>query len=134
MFRPPLRRSVVLPISSGPTDTTTTSQDIGRAFKMIEQAFETVVPGADPAMSGASPEALISRYCNHLGLPVPLQQATIFVVRKVIEEGTLAGRSPITIAGACIFFATHLWGMGKTGKEIGDVAGVQDSTIRLAYK
>ena len=85
-------------------------------------------------MSGASPEALISRYCNHLGLPVPLQQATIFVVRKVIEEGTLAGRSPITIAGACIFFATHLWGMGKTGKEIGDVAGVQDSTIRLAYK
>lgn len=110
-------------------------KDIGRCFKAIEQAFETAVPGATastPAPSSA--EALITRFCNHLGLPVPVQQAALTVVIKVNEDGILAGRSPITIAGACIYFATHLWGQGKSGKEIALVAGVQESTIRVAYK
>ena len=48
--------------------------------------------------------------------------------------GSLAGRSPLSVAGACIYMASHLVGKGKSAKEISAVAGVSDSTIRAAYK
>ena len=48
--------------------------------------------------------------------------------------GNLAGRSPLSVASACIYMASHLMGQGKTAKEISNVAGVSDGTIRNAYK
>lgn len=109
------------------------AQAIAQCFKVLERAFETSIPGAGPS-SSSSADSLITRYCNHLGLPVPVQRAAVFVVTRAGEEGILAGRSPITIAAACILFATALWGQPKSAKEIAAVAGVQDSTIRQSYK
>lgn len=48
--------------------------------------------------------------------------------------GSLAGRSPLSVAGACIYMASHLIGKGKSAKDISTVAGVSDGTIRSAYK
>lgn len=48
--------------------------------------------------------------------------------------GDLAGRSPLSVAAACIYMASHLLGKPKTPKEISNVAGVSDGTIRTAYK
>lgn len=65
---------------------------------------------------------------------MPIQSAAVIVVKRVGDLGVLAGRNPITIAAACILFVTTLWGHPKTAKEIAKVAGVQDGTIRMAYK
>lgn len=54
-----------------------------------------------------------------------------------ITEGavtSLSGRSPLSIVSACIYFASHLAGHGKSAKEISKVAKVSDGTIRTAYK
>lgn len=48
--------------------------------------------------------------------------------------GDLAGRSPLSVAAACIFMASHLLGKPKSAKDISVVAGVSDGTIRTAYK
>ena len=48
--------------------------------------------------------------------------------------GDLAGRSPLSVAAACIYMASYLLGKPKTPKEISMVAGVSDGTIRTAYK
>lgn len=48
--------------------------------------------------------------------------------------GDLAGRSPLSIAAACIYMASFLIGRPKTPKDISQVAGVSDGTIRTAYK
>jgi len=48
--------------------------------------------------------------------------------------GDLAGRSPVSVAAACIYMASHLLGEPRSAKEIGAVAGVSDGTIRTAYK
>ena len=53
---------------------------------------------------------------------------------KTSTTGSLAGRSPLSTAAACIFMAAHLMGQPKNAKEIQTVAGVSDSTIRHAYK
>ena len=48
--------------------------------------------------------------------------------------GSLAGRSPLSAAAACIYFVSHLLRQPKTAKEIAIVAGVSDGTIRTSYK
>ena len=48
--------------------------------------------------------------------------------------GALAGRSPLSAAAACIFFASYLMGDPKSAKDIGNIAGVSDGTIRTSYK
>lgn len=53
---------------------------------------------------------------------------------KMDGIGSLAGRSPLSIAGACIYMASHLMGQPKSAKDISAVAGVSDGTIRHAYK
>ena len=53
---------------------------------------------------------------------------------KMSTVGALAGRSPLSAAAACIYFASHLMGYPKTAKEISAVAGVSDGTIRTSYK
>lgn len=48
--------------------------------------------------------------------------------------GSLAGRSPLSVAAACIYMASYLMGTPKTPKDISTIAGVSDGTIRTAYK
>lgn len=53
---------------------------------------------------------------------------------KLTSNGSLAGRSPLSVAAACIYFVSHLLRQGKSPKDISLVAGVSDGTIRTAYK
>ena len=50
------------------------------------------------------------------------------------QLGSLAGRSPLSAAAACIYMISHLLKFPKSAKEISQVAGVSDGTIRTAYK
>ncbi|GAA5866618.1 hypothetical protein JCM1840_002402 [Sporobolomyces johnsonii] len=111
--------------------TSVNKKQITDCFKAIQKAFETTT-----ATSSASTDldSLITRYCNHLGLSVPLQRACAYTGTAVVEDGVLAGRSPITIASSCILFVTTLWGQRHDPKEIAKVAGVQDSTIRTGFR
>lgn len=52
----------------------------------------------------------------------------------MVERGSLAGRSPLTIAAVSIYMISYLMGDGKNPKEISAVADVSDGTIRSAYK
>ncbi|SCZ87527.1 BZ3500_MvSof-1268-A1-R1_Chr2-2g04993 [Microbotryum saponariae] len=114
--------------------TNVSKKDIATCFKLLTQLFETVHANQAPPSSASATDSLITRYCNHLGLSVPVQRAAVFVGTRVGEEGLLAGRSPITIASACILFATTLWGIPEPAAKISAVAGVQDSTIRMGYR
>jgi transcription initiation factor TFIIB len=44
------------------------------------------------------------------------------------------GRSPISVAAAAIYMASQASEDKKSQKEIGDIAGVADVTIRQSYK
>jgi transcription initiation factor TFIIB len=48
--------------------------------------------------------------------------------------GSLAGRSPLSAAAACIYMASHLMNESRSPREIAAVAQVSDGTIRTAYK
>ncbi|GAA6036540.1 hypothetical protein JCM8097_003557 [Rhodosporidiobolus ruineniae] len=111
--------------------TSVSKKEIAAAFKQIDKLFDTSSPhGA----ASTDLDSLISRICNHLALSVPLQRACSLAGQKAVDDGVLAGRNPITIASACIFFTTTLWGQRVSLPELAKVGGVQESTIRTGYR
>jgi transcription initiation factor TFIIB len=103
----------------------------------VNNLLKGVASGSDPYQTTHSTNAadLCIRYCNQLGLNgqqfVKVSQG---LAEKMSTVGDLAGRSPLSVAAACIYMASNLLGKPKSAKEISQVAGVSDGTIRTAYK
>ena len=131
--------------------------EIGRVYKTIEklliadaQANATVngldMPNVNPVAPPRNPgdvytptastnaSDLMIRFCNRLQLSASIQATCVELARRMAEAGTLAGRSPISIAAAGIFFISWLMGKGKSAKDVGEAAGVSEGTVRNAYK
>ncbi|KAH7330110.1 cyclin-like protein [Rhexocercosporidium sp. MPI-PUGE-AT-0058] len=129
--------------------TKVSKKDIGRTFKVLEKFFANdsedkakaasngLLPSSDTYQTTSSTNAseLCVRYCSQLGLS---RQSFVKVSQGLAEKmstvGDLAGRSPLSVAAACIYMASYLLGRPKSPKEISAVAGVSDGTIRTAYK
>jgi transcription initiation factor TFIIB len=86
-----------------------------------------------PTVSANASDLMI-RFCNRLQLPVNIQTVCVELAKRMEDDDILAGRSPVSIAAAGIFFVSWLMGKGKSVKEVGDVAGVSEGTIKGAYK
>jgi transcription initiation factor TFIIB len=69
-----------------------------------------------------------------LGLNFRIQSISQALAEKIPSIETLAGRSPLSNAAACIYFASNLLGQKTPSKEISQVASVSDATIKHAYK
>ncbi|KAI1303211.1 Transcription initiation factor IIB [Halotydeus destructor] len=102
-------------------------KEIGRCFKLILKALETSV---DVITTGD----FMSRFCSNLSLPSSVQRAATHIARKAVELDIVPGRSPISVAAAAIYMASQASVDKKSQKEIGDIAGVADVTIRQSYK
>lgn len=102
-------------------------KEIGRCFKLILKALETSV---DLITTGD----FMSRFCSNLGLPNMVQRAATHIARKAVEIDIVPGRSPISVAAAAIYMASQASDDKRSQKEIGDIAGVADVTIRQSYK
>ena len=80
------------------------------------------------------PKELCARFCNQLNLSFQITTISQQMAEKMDQGGMLAGRSPLSVAAACIYTASHFMGQPKSPKDISQVAGVSDGTIRNAYK
>lgn len=101
-------------------------KEIGRCFKLILKALETSV---DLITTGD----FMPRFCSNLDLPNHVQQAATYIARKAVELDIVPGRSPISVAAAAIYMASQASEDKRCQKDIGDIAGVADATIRQAY-
>jgi len=121
------------------TLTHVSKKTLGQCYKALEQAFNLTPGGSghqdrrlQKAMTG--PEDLLIRFCNHLDLPPNLQPICKDIIIKAREMGIADGRSPVSIAGGAIYFTCHLLGKVKSSREISQVAGVSEGTIKLVYR
>ena len=58
----------------------------------------------------------------------------LFRAKSSVDLDIVAGRSPISVAAAAIYMASQASDDKKTQREIADIAGVADVTIRQSYK
>ncbi|ESP00286.1 hypothetical protein LOTGIDRAFT_238621 [Lottia gigantea] len=102
-------------------------KEIGRVFKLIIKNHETNV---ELITTGD----FMSRFCTNLELPMKVQKAATCIARKAVDLDLVPGRSPISVAAAAIYMASQVSNTKKSQKDIGEVAGVAEVTIRQAYK
>ncbi|XP_053381051.1 transcription initiation factor IIB-like isoform X2 [Mercenaria mercenaria] len=102
-------------------------KEIGRVFKLILKTLETNV---ELITTGD----FMSRFCSNLSLSSKIQKAATHIARKAVDMYLVPGRSPVSVAAAAIYMASQASEDKKTQKEIGDIAGVAEVTIRQAYK
>ncbi|KAJ2129301.1 transcription initiation factor IIB, partial [Coemansia sp. RSA 678] len=102
-------------------------KDIGRTFKFLKSKL-----GANTGTTSSND--LIARFCSNLNLSQETWRITKLLTEKAKEMEHISGKSPLSIASACIYMASHLIGDGRDAKAISDIAGVGEATIKSTYK
>lgn len=102
-------------------------KEIGRCFKLIIKSLETNLEQITSA-------DFMSRFCGNLGLPIQIQAAATRIAKKAVDLDLVAGRSPISIAAAAIYMASQASADKRTAREIGEIAGAAEVTVRQTYR
>lgn len=102
-------------------------KEIGRTSRALVKELRLRVP---PAM----PREYIPRFCTDLSLPVKVQSRALQLLADTENHDALAGRGPTGIAAASIYLAGILEHNRRTQREVADVAGVTEVTIRNRFK
>ncbi|MBI5158871.1 transcription initiation factor IIB [Candidatus Micrarchaeota archaeon] len=102
-------------------------KEIGRTYRFIAQELNLRVPLTDPSQ-------YIPRFTAELKLSGQVQEKAIELLKQAIKQGLIAGRGPTGVAAAAVYIAATMNGERRTQKEVADVAGVTEVTIRNRYR
>jgi len=102
-------------------------KEIGRFYRFIARELGLkLVP--------TSPHDYISRFCSELKLSGDVQAKALEILKEASKKELTSGRGPTGIAAAALYIASVLCGERRTQREVADVAGVTEVTIRNRYK
>jgi transcription initiation factor TFIIB len=102
-------------------------KEIGRNYRNISRKLEL-------KLLPTTPQDYISRFCSRLDLSNDVQIKTIEILRKASQKELTSGRGPTGLAAASLYIASVLCGERRTQREVAEVAGVTEVTIRNRYK
>ena len=102
-------------------------KEIGRNYRNISRKLGL-------KLLPTTPQDYISRFSSQLSLSSDVQAKTIEILKKAANEELTSGRGPTGLAAAALYIATILCGERRTQREVADVAGVTEVTIRNRYK
>ena len=104
-----------------------TRKKIGKAYRHISLELNL-------KLLPTSPLDYISRFCSILQLNSDVQNKAIEIINDSIKMEITSGRGPTGIAAAAIYIASVLCDEKTTQRDISEVAGVTEVTIRNRYK
>ena len=102
-------------------------KEIGRTYRYISRELEL-------KLMPTSPQDYISRFCSVLKLSADVKAKTLEILHEATNRELTSGRGPTGIAAASLYIASVLCGERRTQREVADVAGVTEVTIRNRYK
>ncbi|MCX6663207.1 MAG: transcription initiation factor IIB [Euryarchaeota archaeon] len=102
-------------------------KEIGRTYRYVSRELRL-------KLLPTSPEDYISRFCSELKLSGDVRAKTVEILREAAHRELTSGRGPTGMAAASLYIASVLCGERRTQREVADVAGVTEVTIRNRYK
>tara|TARA_Y100000034_G_scaffold77644_1_gene93323 strand:+ start:47 stop:964 length:918 start_codon:yes stop_codon:yes gene_type:complete len=102
-------------------------KEIGRTYRFIVRKLKIKV-------TPSSPKDYISRFSSILHLSPKTQNEALRILKKADISELTSGRGPAGIAAAALYVAALLNDEKKTQREVADVAGITEVTIRNRYK
>lgn len=102
-------------------------REIGRTYRYVSRELGIrILP--------ARPDDFVPRFATMLGLSDAVQAKAIDVLRKAEKMRAISGKGPTGVAAAALYIAAVLKGERRTQREVADVVGVTEVTIRNRYK
>ncbi|MGC8496709.1 MAG: transcription initiation factor IIB [Thermoplasmata archaeon] len=108
-------------------DSEINKKKIGRAYRHLTKELSL-------NLKPTVPSSYITQFCNRLNLDKNVVTEAEEIVRRASEMGLTSGKGPTGVAAAAIYIASTTLDQQKTQKEIAEVAGVTEVTIRNRYK
>lgn len=102
-------------------------REIGRTYRYVCRELGIRIL---PSM----PEDYIPRFSTMLGLEDKCQAKAAEILKKAKKYDIISGKGPRGVAAAALYVAAVLNGEKRTQREIADVVGVTEVTIRNRYK
>ena len=109
------------------TKTNTNKRDVGKTYRFIarELAIKLLPSG---------PIDYIPKFANKLSFNAETQTQAVEILKIAQESELTSGRGPTGLAAAALYVASLITGEKRTQREIADVVGVTEVTIRNRYK
>lgn len=107
--------------------TNTNKRDVGKTYRFI--ARELVIK-----MLPSGPVDYIPKFANKLGFKAETQTKAVEILKTAQNSELTSGRGPTGLAAAALYVASLMTGEKRTQREIADVVGVTEVTIRNRYK
>ncbi len=102
-------------------------KEIGRTYRFVTRELQINILPSNPA-------DYIARFASALKLSAETQSKAIEIIEQAQKAELTSGRGPTGIAAAGLYVAALINGEKKTQREVADVAGVTEVTIRNRYK
>lgn len=103
-------------------------------IKKISSNYMFLIRELDLYLPPTDPAKYITRFGSELDLSGEIQTEAMHLVKRVQEKSLTSGKSPSGTAAACIYIAALKGGERVTQREVADVAGVTEVTVRNRYK
>ncbi|HOI18529.1 MAG TPA: transcription initiation factor IIB [Candidatus Woesearchaeota archaeon] len=102
-------------------------KEIGRTYRFITRELEIKILPSNPI-------DYIARFASSLKLAPETQSKAVEILDMAQNSELTSGRGPTGIAAAALYVAALMNGEKRTQREVADVAGVTEVTIRNRYK
>jgi len=104
-----------------------TKKDIGKTYRYISRKLNIrILP--------AKAQDYVPRFGSLLNLSEKVQVHAVDILDKASDNDVTSGKGPIGVAAAALYIAAVLAGEKKTQREVADIIGVTEVTIRNRYK
>jgi len=102
-------------------------KEIGRTYRFMTRELKL-------KLMPTRPQDYISRFCSELKLSGDVQAKSLEILKEATNKELTSGRGPTGVAAASIYIASILCNERRTQREVADIAGVTEVTIRNRYK
>jgi transcription initiation factor TFIIB len=98
-------------------------KDVAKFYRLLVRELDLRMPIVDPTKS-------VGRVASKAGLSERIQRRAVELLRKASEMRISTGKEPMGMAAAALYIACVLENEKRTQKELAEVAGVTEITVR----
>jgi len=102
-------------------------KEIGRTYRFVARELGL-------SLRPTTPVDYIERFGTALGLSGEVRSKAREILKKAMDKELTSGRGPTGVSAAALYIASVLLGERRTQREVAEVAGVTEVTIRNRYK
>lgn len=102
-------------------------KEIGRTYRFMTRELKLM-------LMPTKPQDYVQRFCSELELSGNVQSTATKILKDAAEKELTSGRGPTGVAAAAIYIASIQCNERRTQREVAEVAGVTEVTIRNRYK